>query len=93
MPKDEFDLEDPLELVAAAVPLETEHVEEMAECFIEEFRRLRWSPAEVYGLFRDPRYHGPYSALERLGDARVRALVERQYGQGALCAVLPILKE
>ncbi len=92
MPKDEFDVEDPLELVAAEVPLSAADVEEMAACFIEEFRRMRWSAATVYALFRDPRYHGPYSALGQLGDARVRALVEQHYGPGALAGVLPVIQ-
>ena len=93
MPKDEYDAEDPLELVACAVPLEGQHVREMAECFIEEFRRMRWSASRVYALFRDPAYHGPYSALQRLGDAPVRELIERQFGASALAGVLPVLPD
>lgn len=92
MPKDEFDIEDPLELVTCEVPLEDRHVLTMANCFIEEFHRMRWNAADVYALFRDPRYHGPHSALERLGDAQVRALIEQQYGGGTLSGVLPVIK-
>ena len=92
MPKDEFNLEDILELVAAEVPLSAEHVEGMAACFIEEFHRMKWSAAAVYALFRDPRYGGPCSALEQLGDARVRALIEQHYGPHALTGVLPVIQ-
>ena len=91
MPKDDFDLEDPLELMAAEVPLKEEHVREMAQCFIEEFRRMGWSAPAVYALFREPDYHGPYSALKWLGDAAVRVLIEEHYGRGALAGILPVL--
>jgi hypothetical protein len=91
MPKDEFDAEDPLELVACEVPLEETHVAEMAACFIEEFRRMGWSAAAIYALSCEPGYHGPHTALERLGDARVRALIEQEYGAGALAGVFPVI--
>ena len=93
MPKDEFDLEDPMELVACEVPLGEEHMLTMAECFIEEFRRMRWTAPAVYSLFRDPHFYGPHSVLERLGDARVRSLIEQQFGPRVLAAVLPVIKK
>ncbi|HLE37324.1 MAG TPA: hypothetical protein VI699_09255 [Candidatus Acidoferrales bacterium] len=91
MPKDEFDLEDPLELAAREIPAGVEHVEEMAECFIEEYRRMGWSAPAVYALFRKAEYHGPHVAFQQLGDARIRGLVEEQYGAGVLAGALPIL--
>jgi len=40
MPKDEFDLEDPLEAVAVELPSDEDTLVPMAECFIEEFMRM-----------------------------------------------------
>ena len=91
MPKDEFDLEDPLELAAQEIPAGVEHVEEMAKCFIEEFRRMGWSAPAVYALFRKAEYHGPHVAFQQLGDARIRGLVEQQYGAGVLAGTLAVL--
>lgn len=59
MPKDEFDLEDPLEGVAVEVPAEEDTLTPMAECFIEEFMRMGYSAERILGLFTNPMYAGP----------------------------------
>ena len=41
MPKDEFDFEDPFELNGMALLTQEDATNDMAECFTEEFMRMR----------------------------------------------------
>ena len=87
MPYDEFDLDDPLELVAQEVSLEEEHLNEMAECFVEEFARMGYGAEELFKLFCDPFYRGPYSVLQARGEKFVRDLIEERVGARPTAAV------
>lgn len=75
MPKNEFDLEDPLELRGMVIPSQEDTTIDMAECFIEEFMRMSYSHSEVLALFRNPHYLGPHMAWERHGEPFIRNLI------------------
>jgi hypothetical protein len=75
MPKDEFDVDDPFELNGLAFPTHEDTTDAMAECFIEEFLRMRYDAHRVLALFRDPHYVGPNLAFERRGEPFVRGLI------------------
>ncbi len=81
MPYDEYDTEDPLELVGCAVPLDDEFLAEMTECFIEEFARLGYSADALLGLFRNPFYRGPHNVYQARGEDYVRGMIAETVGE------------
>lgn len=77
MPKDEFDPEDPMELVGVELPTGSEEgVREMALTFAEEFIRSGFSEDRVRAMFQNPFYQGPYLVWKAKGDAYVSAVIE-----------------
>ena len=78
MPKDEFDGDDPFEIVGMVMPQAGEQtLEDMARCFIEEFVRMGWKEESLLGLFRDPFYQGPHSVFRAKGEDYVRQLISQ----------------
>ena len=75
MPKNEFDLEDPLELRGMVLLSQEDSTGDMAECFIEEFMRMSYSHNEVLALFRNQHYLGPHMAWEKHGEPFIRDLI------------------
>ncbi len=76
MPKDEFDHEDPMELVSFAMPQEDSEMErEMARCLAEEFIRTGTSDEELLRMFQDPFYSVLHGVYQSLGEATVREIV------------------
>jgi len=80
VPYDDYDAEDPLELVGCEIELEEEHLTEMAECFVEEFARLGYGANQLLELFRNPFYRGPHSVYRRRGESWVKDLIEARLG-------------
>ncbi len=80
MPKDEIDPEDPLELCGVALFTEEDTSDSMTECFIEEFLRLGYAPAQVLALFRNPHYIGPNMVLQNRGLDHVRGKIVEVFG-------------
>lgn len=76
MPRGEPGATDPLELVGVGVPGGEGAVEGMVAAYAREFARLRWPRERILALFRTPRYASPHGAWLRLGEERVRALVD-----------------
>ncbi len=76
MPKDETDIDDPLELNGAVVPCAEDNDEEMAAAFIEEFLMLDFTPERILQLFRAPNYVGPHRVYLAKGEAYVERLIE-----------------
>ena len=72
MPKDEFDLDDPLELNGVGIVSTEDTIEAMTECFVEEFMRLGHSPKQILSMFRNPHYIGMNMALQNRGEQFVR---------------------
>src|ERR1043166_6376006 len=72
MPKNEFDLEDPLELNGVAFFTEEDTTDAMCECFIEEFMRMGYNHKQIFALFRNPHYLGMNMVLEKRGEQFIR---------------------
>jgi hypothetical protein len=64
--------EDPsaFELTHCVVPGESgrDHVAEMAEVFITEFMRMRWTNEAILAVFRTPFYAGPHYVYRERGE-------------------------
>ncbi len=75
MPKDEFEDDDPMELVGVALP--DGDTDELASAIVEEFIRMGLSNEELLALFHDPFYAGPHAIWKSRGDGYVRELIER----------------
>ncbi|MBI2881963.1 MAG: hypothetical protein HYY21_10230 [Candidatus Tectomicrobia bacterium] len=76
MPKDEFDFEDPMELLSCAMPAAGPEMErEMARCLAEEFIRMGTPEEDLLEMFRDPFYSVLHGVYQSLGEAAVRDLI------------------
>jgi hypothetical protein len=76
------DAEDPLEIVGVVLdrPIDDGALDEMARAFVEEYTLMGWGPTRLLDLFRRPFYGGAHDAYERLGEARIKALIEQTVG-------------
>ncbi len=81
MPKDEFDLEDPLELNGVAFLTEEDTSAEMTEGFAEEFLRMGYNHKQVLALFRNPHYVGPHMVLANKGESFVRGIIAETFAR------------
>ena len=77
MPKDEFDAEDPMELVGVVLPAEEGDIERMAECIVEEYIREGWDDESLMKLFQNPFYRATYTIYQQKGEDYVKSLIER----------------
>ncbi|HET6272772.1 MAG TPA: hypothetical protein VFG32_07325 [Bacteroidota bacterium] len=72
--------EDPsdFELTHHVVPGEPgrDHVTEMAEAFVVEFKRMRWKDEQIIALFRNPFYAGPNYVYREQGEQYVVDLLK-----------------
>ena len=75
MPKDEFDFEDPMELVSMPMPDDKEMKTNMALCLAEEFMRVGQSDEEILAMFRDPFYTVPNGVYLNLGEVGVKKAI------------------
>ena len=73
-PKDEFEPDDPMELVGVGLPVGGER--EMVLAVIDEYVRLGFSGEEIVSLFRDPCYTMTNRIFRELGEAYVRECVD-----------------
>lgn len=53
-----------------------DHVEEMAEAFIIEFMRMRWTNERILEMFRNPFYMGPHYVYKAKGEQYVIDLIK-----------------
>jgi hypothetical protein len=81
MPKDEFDLDDPLELNGVGIVCEEDTTEAMTECFIEEFMRLGHNHKQILAMFRNPHYLGMNMALQNRGEPFVRDVITEVFAR------------
>jgi hypothetical protein len=92
MPKDEFDPEDPLELVSVEVP--GTDTDQALEDIVQEYLMMGFKPAQILFLFRSPHYGATHQIYRAKGHdyvkQRVHALAA-QWSQGWL-AVAPSSK-
>ncbi len=77
MPKDEFDSEDPMELVGMVLPGEAGQLEKMAECFVEEYVRMGWDERRLMTLFVQPMFLATHRIYRQKGDQYVQDLIRR----------------
>jgi hypothetical protein len=77
MPKEEIDVEDPLDLVGMVLPGEPGQVELMAECIVDEYLRLGWQEARLMTLFENPMFMATHRIYRQKGEAYVRALIQK----------------
>jgi hypothetical protein len=90
MPKDEFDVDDPLELNGVTLGTDEDTTGTMCECFIEEFMRMAYSPSRLLALFRNPQYTGLNMIMANRGEAFVRQMVEETFARwGRRCVWSP----
>ena len=61
------------ELTHHVVPGEPgrDHIAEMAEACIIEFKRMRWTNEAILAMFRNPFYAGPYYVYKERGEQYV----------------------
>ena len=75
MPKDEFDSEDPMELVGMILPGEAGQLERMAECIIEEYVRMGWDERRLQTLFVHPMFLATHRIYRQKGPEYVQDLI------------------
>lgn len=77
MPYGDPDHTDPLTLHGVVVETDDPTcVQEMAACFIEEYLRSDFAPAEILRLFRNPQYAAAHMAYRVIGEEGVREILE-----------------
>jgi hypothetical protein len=75
MPKDEFDSQDPMELVGMVLPGEAGQLERMAECLIEEYVRMGWDERRLLTLFIHPMFLATHRIYRQKGQEYVWDLI------------------
>ena len=90
MPKDEFDFEDPLELNGIALFTDEDTLAPMAECFVEEFRRLGYNHKQILALFRNPHYTGMNMVLQNKGEPFVRDIIAETFARWGRAVTWPV---
>jgi len=78
----EFDPEDPMLLNGTVLPLRDARQaarvsEEMAECFIEEYLLVGYSPEQILYFFKTPFYRATHAVYRERGEAYVRGLIRK----------------
>ena len=53
-----------------------DHIAEMAEAFMIEFKRLRWTDEAILAMFRNPFYAGPHYVYRERGEEYVVQMIE-----------------
>jgi hypothetical protein len=66
------------ELTHYVVPGENgrDHVSEMAETFVIELKRMKWTNERILQAFQNPFYAGPHYAFQERGEEYIRELIE-----------------
>ncbi|HEY5669373.1 MAG TPA: hypothetical protein VIS10_05195 [Anaerolineales bacterium] len=77
MPYEEFDVEDPMDLVGMVLPGEPGQLEAMAECFVEEYVRMGWNETRLMTLFVNPMFMATHRIYRQKGEKYVKELIQR----------------
>jgi hypothetical protein len=77
VPYDDPEADDPMELVAHAVPAGPDDLDRMAEAIVDEYVRFGFDRARLLALFNDPHFAMTHAIRARRGDAWCAALVDR----------------
>ena len=77
MPYDDPDPTDPMTLHGVGVETSDDTaMQEMAECFIDEYARLGFDANRILHMFHTRGYAGPFMATQALGKEQIRNLVD-----------------
>jgi hypothetical protein len=77
MPKDEFDSQDPMELVGMVLPGEAGQLERMAETIVEEYARMGWDEQRLWTLFVHPMFMATHRIYQQKGEAYIKNLLHQ----------------
>ncbi|MCB0116461.1 MAG: hypothetical protein KDD84_20325 [Caldilineaceae bacterium] len=75
MSKDEFEDDDPMELVGMVMPGEPGMLENMAEILVDEYVRLGWDEERLMTLFVNPMFMATHRIYRQKGETYVRHLI------------------
>jgi hypothetical protein len=73
--KDEFEDDDPMELVGVVMPGEPGMLEKMAEIIVDEYVRLGWDEERLMTLFVNPMFMATHRIYRQKGETYVRDLI------------------
>jgi len=75
MPKLEFDVDDPMEMVGVAIDGD---FDEMAAGLVDEFIIMGFDQEALWSIFQNPFYRSTHAILQTKGEAYVLELIERR---------------
>lgn len=75
MTKEEFEVEDPMELVGAVIPGDENTLDDMATAIVEEYVLLGWDAERLMTLFVNPLFMATHRIYRQRGEAYVRELI------------------
>ena len=75
MTHEEFEEEDPMELVGMVLPGQAGQLEAMAECLVEEYVSMGWEERRLMTLFANPLFMATYRITQLKGEDYVRELI------------------
>jgi hypothetical protein len=75
MPKDEFEVEDPMELVGAVIPGDENTLDDMATAIVEEYVLLGWDEERLMTLFVNPLFMATHRIYRQRGREYVQNLI------------------
>ena len=74
----DFEKQDPMELMGMVMPGDENTLEEMAECFIDEYARLGWGERQILALFVSPMFMATHRVYRTKGEDYVRDLIQKR---------------
>jgi hypothetical protein len=74
----DFEKQDPMELVGMVMPGDEDTLDQMAECFIDEYARLGWGEQRLMALFISPMFMATYRVYRARGEDYVRDLIRKR---------------
>jgi hypothetical protein len=75
MTKEQFEVEDPMELVGTIIPGDENTLDDMATAIVEEYALLGWDAPRLMTLFVNPLFLATHRIYRQRGDAYVRELI------------------
>jgi hypothetical protein len=78
MNRKDFEKQDPMELMGMVMPGDENTLEEMAECFIDEYARLGWGERQIMALFVSPMFMATHRVYRTKGEDYVRDLIQKR---------------
>ena len=92
MPKNEFEPDDPMELVSVEAPANEDTLHAMARCFVEEFVCMGYPDSLILNAFKSPFHTATHMVYRIKGEEFVSELIEQaraQWGQFVFVPTTP----